>query len=519
MKIKKLAALAMTCAMVVTGGALFAACGDDNNNNENGNTGFVEDTRTWFAVGKDSKGTLKDQGWDQNNSKYAFTKDTTVTNENVFTLSLDIYAGNVGTGLAFKFLYKETADEASVPWERQVGMQHLAGIEGSDADAVLKIDGKEVFKTAEDNGAYNNIALVKGQEGRYKFTLKTKSNTDKNPVITVEKESSITVNYDMYVIGDINDFGSKTKLELTENVVEGSATTWVGKLEITAADLYRNADGTVSENDDGDATGKYAAVCLLNDRDTKTFVPAAGDGVIVKEVKNFAGNKSYTCVLLKEGKYNVVFTEDTTDGNSGSVAITESAFEMYLIGTINGWNAETACTPEYALTEQSDGSWTTTITVTKDESIKTYNKKGLTDSDKYSAGADVALTAGTWAIKYDPDTNTFKAEKYEYYVVGTFDGTNFNIKKGVTPMLVAGDDANIVSCTLDVKSALKDFGWVAEQGPAGSLFAIQVVYGTELLGKDVQQWVGGGNTFITAEGEHTITFVIDTKTTTVTKKA
>lgn len=519
MKIKKLAALAMTCAMVVTGGALFAACGDDNNNNENGNTGFVEDTRTWFAVGKDSKGTLKDQGWDQNNSKYAFTKDTTVTNENVFTLSLDIYAGNVGTGLAFKFLYKETADEASVPWERQVGMQHLAGIEGSDADAVLKIDGKEVFKTAEDNGAYNNIALVKGQEGRYKFTLKTKSNTDKNPVITVEKESSITVNYDMYVIGDINNFGSKTKLELTENVVEGSATTWVGKLEITAADLYRNADGTVSENDDGDATGKYAAVCLLNDRDAKTFVPAAGDGVIVKEVKNFAGNKTYTCVLLKEGKYNVVFTEDTTDGNSGSVAITESAFEMYLIGTINGWNAETACTPEYALTEQSDGSWTTTITVTKDESIKTYNKKGLTDSDKYSAGADVALTAGTWAIKYDPETNTVKAEKCEYYVVGTFDGTNFNIKKGVTPMLVAGEDANIVSCTLDVKSALKDFGWVAEQGPAGSLFAIQVVYGTELLGKDAQQWVGGGNTFITAEGEHTITFVIDTKTTTVTKKA
>lgn len=519
MKIKKLAALAMTCAMVVTGGALFAACGDDNNNNENGNTGFVEDTRTWFAVGKDSKGTLKDQGWDQNNSKYAFTKDTTVTNENVFTLSLDIYAGNVGTGLAFKFLYKETADEASVPWERQVGMQHLAGIEGSDADAVLKIDGKEVFKTAEDNGAYNNIALVKGQEGRYKFTLKTKSNTDKNPVITVEKESSITVNYDMYVIGDINDFGSKTKLELTENVVEGSATTWVGKLEITAADLYRNADGTVSENDDGDATGQYAAVCLLNDRDAKTFAPVAGDGVIVKEVKNFAGNKTYTCVLLKEGKYNVVFTEDTTDGNSGSVAITESAFEMYLIGTINGWNAETACTPAYALTEQSDGSWTTTITVTKDESIKTYNKKGLTDSDKYSAGADVALTAGTWAIKYDPDTNTFKAEKYEYYAVGTFAGTNFDIKKDVTPMLVAGDDANIVSCTLDVKSALKDFGWVAEQGPAGSLFAIQVVYGTELLGKDAQQWVGGGNTFITAEGEHTITFVIDTKTTTVTKKA
>ncbi len=86
-------------------------------------------------------------------------------------------------------------------------------------------------------------------------------------------------------------------------------------------------------------------------------------------------------------------------------------------------------------------------------------------------------------------------------------------------MLVAGEDANIVTGTLDVVSALAEFNWVAEQGPAGSVFAIQVVYGTELLGKDAQEWVGGGNTFITAEGEHTITFEISTKTTTVTKNA
>ena len=77
MKIKKLAALALSCAMVVAGGAMFAACGDEKDPDKD--TGFVEDTRTWFAVGKDSKGTLKDQGWDQNNSKYAFVKDTTVT--------------------------------------------------------------------------------------------------------------------------------------------------------------------------------------------------------------------------------------------------------------------------------------------------------------------------------------------------------------------------------------------------------------------------------------------------------
>ena len=67
MKIKKLAALALTCAMVVGGGAMFAACGDEKDPGGDTN-GFVEDTRIWYAVGKDSKGTLKDQGWDQNNS-------------------------------------------------------------------------------------------------------------------------------------------------------------------------------------------------------------------------------------------------------------------------------------------------------------------------------------------------------------------------------------------------------------------------------------------------------------------
>ncbi len=305
MKIKKLAALALSCAMVVAGGAMFAACGDEKDPDKD--TGFVEDTRTWFAVGKDSKGTLKDQGWDQNNSKYAFVKDTTVTNENVFTLSLDIYAGNVSTGLAFKFLYKETPDEKNVPWTRQVGMQHLAGKEGTDADTVLKMDGETVFWTEADNGSYNNIALAKGQEGRYKFTLKTESNTDMNPVITVEKESSIAVNYDMYVIGDINNFGV-TKLEMTENIVEGSATTWVCKLKVTANDLYRDAEGAIASNDDGEATGQYAAVCILNERDGKMFVPEAGEGVILKKVKNFAGNKEYDCVLLEEGTYTVTFT-------------------------------------------------------------------------------------------------------------------------------------------------------------------------------------------------------------------
>lgn len=519
MKIKKLAALALSCAMVVAGGAMFAACGDEKDP-DNGNTGFVEDTRTWFAVGKDSKGTLKDQGWDQNNSTYAFVKDTTKTNENVFTLSLDIYAGNVSTGLAFKFLYKETPDEKNVPWTRQVGMQHLEGKEGTDADTVLKMDGETVFWTEADNGAYNNIALAKGQEGRYKFTLKTESNTDMNPVISVEKESSIAVNYDMYVIGDINNFGV-TKLEMTENIVEGSATTWVCKLKVTANDLYRDENGVIAADEDsGEAAGQYAAVCLLNDRDGKMFVPEAGEGVILKKVKNFAGNKEYDCVLLEEGTYTVTFTEVKTDTEAGgTVTVAESAFEMYLIGSFNSWKEADA---DYPMTEQADGSYTATLTVTEDVMIKTFNNKGL-PGEKYSAGADVALTAGTWAVKYDPETNTFKAEKYGYYLVGTFmdgeDTVNFAIKAGVTPALEAGATEGEMTVTYDFKDVSAQYDWMG----AGNIAAVKVVWGTEICGVANSDWYGdatnNANVMITSVGEWTITFDLTSKRITGAVKA
>ncbi len=519
MKIKKLAALALSCAMVVAGGAMFAACGDEKDPDKD--TGFVEDTRIWYAIGKDTKGTLKDLGWDDNtNSKYAFTKDTTKTDENVFTLSLDIYAGNVSIGNSFKFLYKETADEKNVPWTRQVGMQHLAGKEGTDADTVLKMDGETVFWTEADNGSYNNIALAKGQEGRYKFTLKTESNTDMNPVISVEKESSIAVNYDMYVIGDINNFGV-SKLEMTENIVEGSATTWVCKLKVTANDLYRDENGVIAADEDsGEAAGQYAAVCLLNDRDGKMFVPEAGEGVILKKVKNFAGNKEYDCVLLEEGTYTVTFTEVKTDTEAGgTVTVAESAFEMYLIGSFNSWKEADA---DYPMTEQADGSYTATLTVTEDVMIKTFNNKGL-PGEKYSAGADVALTAGTWAVKYDPETNTFKAEKYGYYLVGTFmdgeDTVNFAIKAGVTPALEAGATEGEMTVTYDFKDVSAQYDWMG----AGNIAAVKVVWGTEICGVANSDWYGdatnNANVMITSVGEWTITFDLTSKRITGAVKA
>lgn len=521
MKIKKWAALALSCAVVATSGALMAACTGGNNNNEEDKGGFVQDTRTWYAVGKDTKGTLKDQGWNPDNSTYAFTKDTTVTDENVFTLTLDIYAGNVGTGLSFKFLYKTSADQEKGDWDTQVGMQHLEGKEGTDGEAELKIEGETVFTTAEDNGAYNNIALAKGQEGTYKFTLKTKSDTDKNPVISVERKARITVDYDMYVIGDINDFGV-TKLAMAETVEDGKATTWSCKLNVTKADLWRNADGSLAEDADNNAAGEYAAIQLLNDRDGKTFVPEAAEGTIIKTVKSFDGT-DYTCVLLKEGKYNVVFTENKTATEvGGSVAITENAFNMHLIGDFNGWKQ---ADPDYAMTESGD-FWTATLVLTDADFVddkgnprtvvkaKSFNSRGLTDSDKYSAGADLELTSpGTWVFKYNPEDNTVKVEKVGFHIVGRYGtmtdttGWEAGLKEGNATALVDKGEG-VYSADVALKTA----------------DGIKVVKGTVLGGVYNNSWYDlgdGQNITVTEDGTYTVTATVtgETVTITINKKA
>ena len=127
MKVKKGVALIMSAAMAVGGIALLAAC-------KNGDK-FVEDTNVWYAVGADTKGTLGNDvvgNWKpaviRENAK--FKRDETKKNENVFTLTLDIYAGNIDKGYSFKFLYKTSADEQATDdelWARQIGIENVEG--------------------------------------------------------------------------------------------------------------------------------------------------------------------------------------------------------------------------------------------------------------------------------------------------------------------------------------------------------------------------------------------------------
>ena len=57
MKAKKIIALAMSAAMLVGTAACLSAC-TPGNNDDGDKGGVVEDTRIWYAVGRNTKGTL-----------------------------------------------------------------------------------------------------------------------------------------------------------------------------------------------------------------------------------------------------------------------------------------------------------------------------------------------------------------------------------------------------------------------------------------------------------------------------
>lgn len=486
MKVKKLAALALACAVVAASGAVLAACNGNGGNEDDKKGGYVEDTRIWYAVGNSEKGTLKDNGWKPQvvADSLKFTKDTTKTDENVYTLKMDIYAGD-----GFKFLYKNTADETFASddeiWARQVGIYNFDNVSGEGKDAVIKV-GEDTLFTTKDGIDANNLYCAKGQDGKYTITLKTfpGDGAQEKVQFSITKDEAITIPYDMYVFGDMNDFGWKNKADYAMTSSNG---VWSYKLNITAEDLTRDATGAKVQ------TGaQYAAIQINNEGDDelkKTALTPAEGSKILKVTDKDKGDIN----LLPAGKWVITFTEE-----GKVVAITESAYEMYIIGTVNDWKENDEEHPLIPMTEQANGTWTANITVEKAEEIKSFNKLGL-PNQKYSDGANVALSsAGTWAVKYNPDTNTIEVEKCEYYIVGGYTdpvwGDGLTANKSVK--LIESATAGTYTGEVELK--------------AGTEF--KIVLGSVLVGP--KDWYGAGenggdpNFKATEDGTYVVTVVV-----------
>lgn len=523
MKAKKVTALIMSAALAVGGVSLLAACKKDDNN------GFKKDTNVWYAVGADKKGTLGNDvvgGWKPGVIREAatFKRDETVTNENVFTLTLDIYAGDISSGYSFKFMYKTSADEDVKDddlWARQIGIENIAGYEGEGATAVVKLDGVTVFTTSDGSNAHN-ISLVKGNEGRYKFTLKTFPGTEKQPEITVTKESAITVTHEMFLQGDMSGFGEGGDADFyaMDEKVSGVNVTWSYMLEVTDADLKRNSAGELV-----DEGATHVAVNVFNLKDKKSYHVAENTDFPAIEISGietdyFADKGTFN--LLPKGRYSIEYNQATN-----AVTITAGTHDMYFRGSLMSWG--TTITEEdakYRLTESKDGTyWSGIVEVPAGQTaeVKLFNAK---TGKWYGNGeANWQLTEGTWFFKFTLEGEVTTYEQYKYYIVGTLmDGTekvNFAIKQGFSPELVAGENGEY-SVELEIADVSEEFD-AAGTWLKPNVAALKVAWGTQIGGIGNNDWFGAesnnGNVMISAAGTYTITLhVVKGEDGTVTKR-
>ena len=542
MKAKKLVALCMSAAMVVGGASLMAACKDKTPSGG----GFVEDTRIWYAVGNDSKGTAKVNGWKPQtiNDELKFVRDTTVTDENVFTLSMDIYAGDEGAGYGFKFLYKTSATETIIEddlWARQIGIHNFEGVEGEGEAAVLKSDGKTVFTTGGGSNLHN-LYLEKGWEGTYKFTLTTypdgKGGDAKDPVLKFERTKVIEVTHDMWIHGDVNNFGwgaTADKYPMKE-VISGDDITWTTQVKVTDADLVRDANGALLPEapEEGEAPGAgedakegenagtvvvgYAAVQVYNRIESNgthaTYVADSEDYKVV-EIEG----SDY--MLLPKGNYTITYDQKTNE-----VVVASGTHDMYLIGS---WYADPENKNDYGWgygegykdfpLKQADNIWSRVQYFAAATELKLYN--ALTDTyyttpENVEDGKNIKITEpGNYAFRFDQETGVVQVEKCEYYLVGTFVDAkgapvNFGDKgiiADVHPKFEKDGNNYVATVTAIDVTGMDAFKWIKDQGKDG-VFGIQIVMGSTILG--IKDWgvAGSDDNIFLYEGTYTVT--IDT---------
>lgn len=438
MKAKKLVALVMSAAMVVGAASLFAACDKDKDKDKEKpkptpivpgppETTFQEDTNTYYAVGNsEGEGTLKANGWATDNANIPFTKDTTVTDANVFTLELTMYAGD-----AFKVLF-----DTEKGWGgTSIHYQSLQG------------DYQTYFSTNDDN----NIICKQGQDGVYLFTLTTdlsKTDWHEQYVLTVEQTDKIQVAYDMEVTGDV-----------APKAMKNNNGVWTVDLEIKSQHLTCDENGAevaegaqyavvyVHNNGVGKTDGEALNICDLNYK--KAGVTIEGETINVN--------------LLEVGKYTVTFKEE-----DGSVTINKIT---------DMWNFVLGSATGSELTYSGEtGLWSGTLNLTAETVVKLTNT-GDDSAEDVTVGT---LAAGKWVIQYNPTNNVVKSAKYVWYVIGEYNGWTINETNGSVE-LVEGEN-NVWTAEVTFPEGQLGYKFVLGNVLAGPDWSNEYPSGTNISG-------------------------------------
>lgn len=468
---KKIKALLLSaCLLCLCALFAFSACGGntDNTGNTDDSAGtesgaeFKEDTNTYYAIGTGA-GDLSASGWNMTYTGLSFVKDTSVTDANVYTLTIRMYTGD-----HFQIIH-----DAS--WNGQMGMSYVAGASsyGSYAYATFGTDGKmELF-----GGGDYGVDIEAAQAGLYTFTLTTYPGSVSQNTITYTR----TVQYEMLVRGDVSSVG----ISMIDNVGE-----WSCVLIVKPEDLKRNSAGEIV----GEGA-QYCAVQIYNGADGSVHCLSGGAYASVEDITYGSVN------LLGAGAYRITYDEA-----ADAISIVPTQADIYVTG-IDG---------EVAMSEEQ-GIWTATVYVKASDyaSGGTYAEVSLYDRVTERTVKTLRLSAGTYAIRYDEDGGDAEYEELAYYVVGTFVNLSggqaaFVIEKGVTPELTETDRKGVYRAEVKVSDMRSAYTWLSDEGGTDDMgnpavFAIRAVYGSSLNG--IEQWLDDGNTFIYATGNAVITYV------------
>lgn len=364
---------------------------------------YTEDTNAYYLVGTGS-GDMKVSGWDAANAdnKLMMTKDTSITDKNVYTIEITMYAGD-----RFQICY-------GGGWDGQQGIGHIPGAAYADgvnpnnnasataADKeyaeVKNADGEVVFIGGDeyDKEFYVwNIILNEGHDGKYKFTLTTyPGNTAYNTIEweLVEKVQPLTQTHDMHIIGSFNEWNAtSTDYPMTKSE---DGTHWIGYLTITA-DQYV---------DYGQAT-QGAALKVINHVDGVYYGDAAGENIFLPEgtycIKyTVEGN----VVEIQKLGYYIVGTLLDAEGNSVNFAVKEGVSPALTVAngiascTLNAYDATKGAGYDWMTAQGKPGVMAIKVVYGCEFGIQTWY------SDDANGGDNWYLPLGTYNVSLNIET-------------------------------------------------------------------------------------------------------------------
>lgn len=383
---------------------------------------YIEDTAAWYLIGTGS-GDMKASGWSHSTEGLFLTKDTTITDKNVYTIEISMYAED-----KFQITYGDT-------WDNQQGIGHMVGFEyaagvnpyAPDAGEVTAEDrkygevkdenGTVIFYGGDeyDKGAEVwNIWLAEGQDGKYKFTYTT---YPANPAYNtlewelVEKLEPQSETHKMYITGTMNDWANKDVLDSHKMKKSDDGSVWTLIYTVKEEDY---ADWTAEQGPfDGELC---AALKVKNEISGSDYGENGGANNIFLKAGTYAikYNVADNAVTYEELAWYVVGTFFDAEGNAVNYAVKKGVTPVMTVE-----NGVATCTVTLAdVASSNDYSWIASQGKTDKDgnaaqaAIKVVYGSEIDIQSWYGDGEDnYYLTAGTYTISIEIDTGAITIEK------------------------------------------------------------------------------------------------------------